>query len=533
MDDRRPTTLHQARKNKQGQPVNLATVGTMFISALLGLLYLFAFSIGNDKSTQLTFYFSLFFFMLSATLISDFTSVLIDVRDNYIILPKPVNDKTFVVARLLHIFIHTCKIVLPMCLPGFIFMIKDTGWPGALIFLLMIILVTLFCIFFINAVYILILKLTTPQKFQSIISSIQIVFAIIIYASYQLFPRLIGQMQVEGFEVSTKPGIIFYPLYWMAISWNILYHFQGSGSEIIMGALGILLPFASLVIVIKYLAPSFNNKLALINSSATTTSTLATKALAIPEKRTYGEFLAKIFTTSKVERMGFLFTWKMSARSRDFKIKVYPGIGYILVFIVVMFLNQNRSDITEIAKQNSSGKGLIVLCLYMSSLLLTMAINQMVYSEKYRASWIYYVAPVANPGEIISGGAKAIIFKFFFPLVAVTTIAGFAIVGVSILPNIVLGLFNQLFIANLMIYVSFRMFPFSLHQNTNVKTGSFLRNLGMTIVTAMIGLGHYFVYDITSVVLIFAVLSILATYLLTGSIKKTSWNAIKSNYSEI
>jgi ABC-2 type transport system permease protein len=62
MDDRRPTTLHQTRRNKAKKPVNLATVGTMFISALLGLLYLMSFSVGNDKNTQLTFYYSLFFF---------------------------------------------------------------------------------------------------------------------------------------------------------------------------------------------------------------------------------------------------------------------------------------------------------------------------------------------------------------------------------------------------------------------------------------------------------------------------------------
>src|SRR5215218_4970057 len=72
MDDRRPTTLHQSRRKKKDKVITLATVGTMLMSALLGLFYLLAFSVGNDKITQLTFYFSLFFFMLSATLISDF-----------------------------------------------------------------------------------------------------------------------------------------------------------------------------------------------------------------------------------------------------------------------------------------------------------------------------------------------------------------------------------------------------------------------------------------------------------------------------
>src|SRR4051812_4577542 len=105
MDDRRPNTLQQTRRQSD-KPVSMATLGTMFISLLMGLLLLISFAVGEDMVTRMTIYFSFFFFMLSATLISDFTSVLIDVRDNYIILPKPVSDRTFVIARLLHIFIH-------------------------------------------------------------------------------------------------------------------------------------------------------------------------------------------------------------------------------------------------------------------------------------------------------------------------------------------------------------------------------------------------------------------------------------------
>src|SRR3954451_13557738 len=120
MDDRRPNTFQQASQKRKQKETTRATVGTMLLSVVLGATFLFAFAIGDNLITQLTFFFAMFIFMLAATLISDFTSVLIDVRDNYIILPKPVNDRTVVVARLLHIFIHICKIVLPMVLPGVI-----------------------------------------------------------------------------------------------------------------------------------------------------------------------------------------------------------------------------------------------------------------------------------------------------------------------------------------------------------------------------------------------------------------------------
>jgi len=68
------------------------------------------------------------------TLIADFTAVLIDVRDNFIIIPKPINDKTFVLSRLLHIFIHLCKSVIPMCLPALIMLAVQNGFMAGSIF---------------------------------------------------------------------------------------------------------------------------------------------------------------------------------------------------------------------------------------------------------------------------------------------------------------------------------------------------------------------------------------------------------------
>lgn len=531
MDDRRPNTLHQTQTKKRAKPVSMATLGTMLFSALLGLFYLFAFSVGSNIVTSLTVFFSMFFFMLSATLISDFTSVLIDVRDTFIILPKPVSDRTFIAARLLHIFIHICKIVLPMSLPGLIYMLTNYGITAMLIFLLITLLVSAFAIFFINALYLIILKITTPQKFQSIISYIQIVFAIAIYASYQIFPRMVDTMHLESLDVTTKPGLIFYPIYWFASSWNALYTFHGTTAEIIAAILGLLLPIVSLFVVVKYLAPSFNNKLAMISSGGTSAPEAAV-GKTVKSKFSYPAFLSRIFTSSPAEKMGFLFSWKMSSRSRDFKLKVYPSIGYLAVYVVIMFMNSKHVTLDQIREQDTRGKILIISALYFTSLLLTMAINQMVYSEKYKASWMYYVSPLQKPGEVILGGAKAAILKFYIPIVVFITLAGVIIAGPGILPNIILGLFNELLIATVVVYMGNKLFPFSLHQNTNVKTGAFLRSLSVLMISGLIAVGHFFIYDVTIVVLICAALSVIATWLMMSGVKNISWAAIKSSYTE-
>jgi hypothetical protein len=264
MDDRRPNSIHQTRQAKQKKPISFATLGMMLFSSLLGIFFLVSFAVGKDMVTSLTIYFSFYIFVLASTLIADFTSVLIDVRDNMIILPKPINDKTFVLARLMHIIIHITKIVLPMSIPGMIYLGIQKGLLGWLPFLLLVMAATLFTIFLINAVYILILKITTPQKFKTIISYFQIGFAIVFYGGYQLVPRLISKSALSNYSIENFFWKWLAPPYWFGESWEFMHSGVFSLSLLIAFLLSLLLPLLSIWIVIKYFAPSFNQKLSML-----------------------------------------------------------------------------------------------------------------------------------------------------------------------------------------------------------------------------------------------------------------------------
>lgn len=530
IDDRRVNPIAQSRRKKNAKPVKMATIGTMLISAVMGVVFLFSFSLGRNIETQLTFYYSLMFFMLAMTLIADFTSVLIDVRDNLIILPKPVNDRTFVVARLLHIFIHICKIVVPMSLAGLVYMVKDYGVGGGLLFFLVVILVTAFTIFFINGVYILILKIISPKRFQAIISYFQIGFAILVYGSYQVFPRMANRFNMYDLDLTAKKWILVYPVYWLTCSWKVLYTFHAPAQQVMAAILGLFLPAGSILLVVKYLAPAFNNKLALITSSGGETKSnvkkVRRKSLNIVGK------LSKLLTSSGVERMGFEFVWKMTSRSRDFKLKVYPAMGYMAVYVVVMFLNSKHLTLREIQEDPTKGKIIIISAIYLTSLLLVTAINQVMYSDKYKAAWIYYTTPLQLPGHVIAGGTKAAIVKFYFPIVLVITVAGLVLLGPSVLPNIVFGLFNEALIAGLIIYIGNKQFPFSVHQSNASKAGNIYKSFLLVFISSLIGIGHYFLYSILPALFICILLSAAASWLLLDSIKRLSWQRIKARYSE-
>ncbi len=529
MDDRRPNSFQQMRRQARKKPISNATLSTMAMSIIAGVLFVFISAFLKNTVTQLTIYFSFYITFLASILIADFTSVLIDVRDTYIILPKPVTDRTVVLSRLLHIFIHICKTALPMCLPGAVYFTYTYNALVLLVFLLMVGMAILFTIFLINACYIFILKITTPQKFQNIISYIQIVFAVFFYACYQIVPRVATRF--SGFDITRYKSAPLFPSYWFAAAVSQAWQPVNSLQVWLCVLLSLIAPLLSLWVVIKYFAPSFNQKLALI--SAGTTEAGGGDSKLVPQAKGisgYSKFMAQLFTKKGAERAAFIFTWQLMIRSRDFKMKVYPAIGYVAVIIVLTMFNIKIS-VQDITGLTAKGKSAILIIIYFSNLLLVSGLGQLIYYEKYKAAWVFYSAPIEVPGKIVSGAVKACIAQFFFPIALIIFLVLTGLAGVSILPNILLGFSNAFLLGSLAGYFIVNRLPFSCPPNIKASRGT-LRIAMVSIFGFVMASIQYSIINITPVVIIFTLLSAGAAWLLLDSIKKLSWQKINANYED-
>ncbi|MEO6917359.1 MAG: hypothetical protein ABI151_18500 [Chitinophagaceae bacterium] len=532
IDDRRPNTLHVTRSRKQTKSISLATVGTMIISAVMGLFFLVSFAIGSNMVTQMTIYFTLFTILLTLTLITDFTSVLIDVRDNQIILPKPVTDKTFVLARLLHIFIHINKIVLPMSLAGLIFMgIRHGAWQ-AVVLLFAIFMVTVFSIFVINTIYLAILRVTTPQKFKTIISYVQIAMTIAIYGASQILPRMIDAQNFLRIDFNNKSWRWSVPTYWFARGWNFFQSLQG-GRENLAGAILLLaVPVFSMWIVIRYLAPSFTRKLATMTSGSDGDVVMPKQALN--ESRSFWPRLTRnlstLLTKSPEEKMAFQLTWKLTSRLRDFKLKVYPGIGYMAVFIFIMvFPNFRKNGMPETF---SFAPGIVLGMTYASGFIFITSINQLQYSESFKASWFYLTTPIKNPGHLFSGALKAAAVKLFVPFALIASVIEIVLYGYTVIPNLLLAFSNVLASSIFISLLTFQSLPFSSGQTASQQTSVMFRFIGCSLVAGLFGFLHYLIFSFLPVVIIGIVLSLIANWLLINTLKNRSWSRVRASYED-
>jgi hypothetical protein len=226
-----------------------------------------------------------------------------------------------------------------------------------------------------------------------------------------------------------------------------------------------------------------------------------------------------------LQRWAFNTAWAITGRSKDFMLKVYPSIGYILVYAVVVFM-RNGKKLANIQEDDSMIQIILIMAVYSTSFVMMTAIQQMQYSDKFKAAWVYYTAPILKPGDIVAGMAKAVVFKFYIPIMLLILLPGLYFIGPSILPNLLFGLFNVLLIAAIHVKLSIRSFPFTQGQTTSQKSGSFLRSLIMLLIPVITGFAHYALYHFTWVIMLCMLLSIAAFWLVFDSIRRTSWHKI-------
>ena len=527
IDDRSATGLQKMRNQKDGKETNTATIITMVISLGMGLLFLFVFAMDDDL-TRLTFYLTIFGFMLAMFLITDFSHILIDVKDNFIILPKPVTPQTFLLARLLHILVHVSRIIIPMALPGWIGLWISRGLWGAIVFIPILILLTILTFALVNAAYLMIMRLFSPSKINSIITSVQIAFSIILYGGFQLISRILGESFLEQIDLNQYGWIWIFPSYWMAACWSYLYSFTPDPDFILGTVLSIVVPLFSLWLMIRFLAPAFFRKLSMISAGTVDESKKHSTGASSGASSKLSVRIAGIFTQKGIEREAFLFTWRLTGRSRDFKLKVYPQIGYLIILLVLFFLRGDNSSMFEIvAMESPRMRSLIITMIYFSSILYMSAIAQVHYHEQFKAAWVYYSTPLHRPGFIIRGAFKAMMAKFFWTTMMILLIAGLLIFGPGVLPNLVCGFGNVFLLSAMFSWLWVNKLPFSISPKKAGENQSTFRNIAMLIGLPLFGVPHYFLFDFPIVLCIIGVITFSAGWLVLRYTWGIGWDQLK------
>lgn len=524
MDDRRPSGIFAARKKQNDSGKVRSPWMVSFVMILMGVFIGMILFLKKMPFVGETFYFLVFMVLMSITLISDFTGVLIDTRDQFIIMPRPVNDRTVATSRILHISYYVLRLALLQGAAGIVIVGFIDGVLAIPLFLIQIVLATFLCIFFVNIIYLLLMRSVSPQRFKDIISYFQIAFAVIIFATYYLLPRLINVSVLQDISLITHWWSWLLPPVWIAALNELIIHGARAGSvTIVLAILGVATPVFGLWFVIKVLAPGFNKRLTVIaTSDGSSTSPSQVKRT---EKTSFTDKLSNMIAPSPVENAGFRITMKLAARSRDFKLKVYPAFAYVPIYFLYFALNGEGSLSDKLYKVQH-GHSYIFLP-YLCTFILSSVLMNISMSPKYRSAWVYYAAPVSNPGEILSGMYKAILVGFFLPYCVLIGIPIILIWGPQTINDIIAAILIGVIYGMLLALFMVKGLPFSKPVVIKQGGGRLVMSLVILLFIGGIGFVHYLAMRWELVIWILIIPLLIINFVMFNYYKKQTWSNIE------
>ncbi|MCD7036677.1 hypothetical protein LRR81_20720 [Metabacillus sp. GX 13764] len=492
MDGRRvPTIISQSSKSREENGKN-KFFGSLWVYVLMGVILLPFVLMGNQFVFQMSIVFGIIMFMIMTSLISDFSSVLLDIRDKNILGSKPVNQRTINAAKTIHIFIYLFFLTLSLTGPSLLAALITHGFFFFLIFFAEIVLIDLLIIVLTAFIYFFILKFFDGEKLKDIINYVQIALSAGVAIGYQLVGRLFSLVDYNAVFTPKWYQFFIIPI-WFGAPFEVILHHSRNGYFIIFTVLAILCPALAIMLYIKFM-PAFERNLQKLANN---------QSKGKKAKRRLLNRISSIICSGKEERIFFRFASDMMKNERDFKLKVYPSIGFSLIFPYIFIINDLRTE-----SLGSIASSQLYLCLYFTGIVIPTIIMMLKFSGRHKGSWIYKTIPIHDLQSVFSGALKAAIVKLFLPVFLLNSIVFTAFFGLRILPDLLAVVLNVLLYAVICFKLMRNALPFSegyeaVQQNESILIFVLLLILGgLALVHLGVAFIPFAIYPYTAVLVL-------------------------------
>ncbi len=478
LDSRRvATVLQNSNSNKEEKKEKNNFIKSLGMYLLLGLVMIPLVLFGNNYLFQMSFVFGIFMFFMMTSLISDFSSVLLDLRDKEILLSKPINNRTLNMAKVLHIFFYVFMITMAIMGPALIVSLIKNGVLFFLIFLMEIILIDLFLIVVTGLIYLLILRFFDGEKLKDIINYVQIGLTITLSAGYQLIGRIFNFVDLNNIEFINKWWTYILSPVWFAAPLELIINNNRERYIIVYSLMAFIIPIISIIIYIK-LMPAFERNLQKLSSAGK----------GKKSRDRLNNFMAKIVCRTKEERNFYRFSTNMIKNERTFKLKVYPNLGMGFIFpILMLFSFSYGNSISEIVNSK------VYFSIYFVFFIIPAILQFLSYSGNYKGAWIYKALPIDYPESIYRGAVKSVFINLFTPVFILVSIIFLIIFKFKIIGDIFIVYLNMMLSICILFMIQVKDLPFSKAFEVSQGRGGFISLILTLLCILFLVAAHYFI----------------------------------------
>jgi len=504
LDSRRTSTVMQNSNSGEDKEdknsFNKALIMYAIMGIFIGIITMFPF---NTMYTY-TIVFGMFMFFILTIFISDFSSVLLDVRDKNIIGTKGIDNKTINAAKLTHICYYIFLTSLALSWLAIIGSFKS-GILIGVIFILELMVIDIFMVVITALLYLLILRFFDGEKVKDIINFVQIGLTIIMTISYQFLGRMFDLVDINIVYKSNIWNLILPPM-WFASPLHAIDGGQINKIIIILIVLALIVPVIAISLYIKNTS-KFEDSLSKLN---------IVKDSEKEKKHRLFYRIGKWTCRNNEEKAVYDLSSSIIKREREFKLMTYPSLGFNIVFPLLFIFMYSMDSISEIKNISLHMSLNIYWFIFMvPTLLMTLQ-----YSNDYKAAWIYETAYISDKSNVYKGAYKALLANILLPLYLFESIIFIVIFGIKVLPILITAFVFLLVFIVIEHMLGKNTLPFTLKFGDVNKSQNLINTLlGMVILCVGVGINYLALFNVYALVAYSIILMFVAFILWSKCIK--------------
>ncbi|WP_390406403.1 hypothetical protein [Lacticaseibacillus jixiensis] len=359
-----------------------------------------------------TMYYATFMLWLFMVMLTGYSPLMLDPKDRNQFFTRGVSASTINAARLYvvgwYLLLNTAALGVFALVPT----VLRFGVLAAVLFAVGLLLCAVFSLVAALLVYLLVLRFFDGERLKNLLNLLQIALMIAVYAGSQILPRLSigsgsGAKHLAWWLLLTPPA-------WFA-GLPTVGSLTAQASDWIAAGLAIVVPVVMAWFYARH-AANFEQYLAKLDTAND----------AVRKLGWYYRLCRRIFAAKPTVSGYFLLAWQHLRQEREYKLRVYPNLAYMMVVLGVLVLNFNR-DSKNLWQSMAPFLPYVGLMVAMS---LPLAVINLNFSDQPQAMRVFTYVPFAEHGALVLATVEALFARLIVPIVLILGVFGIAGVGV-------------------------------------------------------------------------------------------------------
>jgi len=493
MDSRKSNLVMSTSSTKDEKKESNDFLSSLWIYTVLSVFLLVVFFYDNYMY-QYTIYFSYLFMMIMATLISQFSTVILDPRDQLFIRSKPVSTVTSSAAKVTHIGIYLVALTVALGAPHIITSFIVNGILVGISVLFLTFIATIWSLILTLVMYAFILRHFDGERMKNLIAYSQIGLSAFMVLVFYFMGDIFSLTNLETLTIGMELqwwNVLLFPL-WFVAPFGII---QNGFIPSLLIYTALLIIGTVLLIVMYYMhRDKIDQNLQKIDTSG----------MKDVERSTMSNVYRRLLCGNSKEKAYFSFVWQMIKGDREFKTRLYPSLVSAIIMPAI-FIGTILGDTGTSYFQETN---ILAYAPYFVALIIPITVVSIQFSSDYKASWLYFLSPYKDSSLIFRATFKALLMRIIVPIYLIISLV---VTVVSSGLNLLI-LFNGLLIISIILfaymYLTMKTLPFTVKYDAgkaNVGCVTGILFVLLTVITIGISILIQFIpfgIGVTSLVLV-------------------------------